>query len=152
MQAIQGILFAVAFLSLLATLLGAYNLRRRRAQDSWPTLPATVAEHQCWEASDDFPTGSHIAVIYLTYQWDGQSYRHGKLHAAQQVFPSRALAEAHLAAHPLGERHTLRVNPHKPSDAIVHPIDPGPARSLHRYGLATFIASSLALLATFFLS
>ncbi len=147
----QDVLFAVAFLSLLATLLGAYNLRRHRAQKSWPTVPATVAQHNCFEASDDFPSGSHSAVVYLTYQWDGQTYTHGRLYDAQQVFPSRALAEAHLAAHPVGERHRLCVNPEKPSDAIVHPADPGAAKLLYRCGLLAFVASALAFAATLLL-
>jgi hypothetical protein len=151
MQSLQETLFAVAFLSLLATLIFGYTVRRRRAQETWPSVAAQVRAAKSFEESDE-AEGAHSAVVYLSYRWEGETFTLGKLHDEKKVFPSRALAEAHLAAHPIGQTHTIRVNPRKPSDAVVYFVDAGPAAIIYRWARIVFLISALAFAASLFLS
>ncbi len=138
METIQEILFALVFLSLLATLLSGFTLRRHRARRSWPAVPAQVASVQFFQDTDSVKA-AYTAFVYLTYKWQGQTFTSGKLHDARKVFSSRARAEAYLTAHPIGQPHTIRVNPREPSDAVVHSVDPHFAALFYRYSLPIFV-------------
>jgi len=80
----------------------------------WNTVPATIVSSEV-----DSHGSSYRAAVRYEYRWEGRSYTSDVLCLPRESHDQFDAAQAEVDSFPAGEKTTCRVNPARPSEAVL---------------------------------
>lgn len=131
-------------------LMGRSFLRAREMRD-WPEVPCVILSSEVEERRhDDNSPLEFRQDLSFGYEWQGQAHTGDRLTLRGSPWSSkRGLADARVAAYPVGMVTTCRVNPAAPDFAVLKPDSLAPGYSIWFPALFVVGGLGIALRAAF---